>query len=37
MYVTKFIWKMEKLTLRAKFETLTSIIKPKLIFLLNLH
>ena len=22
-YVTKFFWKMEKLTLRAKFETLT--------------
>ena len=28
---------MEKLTFRAKFETLTQIVTPKLIFSLNLH
>ena len=32
-----FFWKMEKLTLRAKFEILTQIFKPKLIFSLKLH
>ena len=34
MYVTKFFWKMEKLTLRAKFET---IFKQNFFFLLKLH
>ena len=32
-----FFWKMEKLTLRAKFEILTQIFTPKLIFSLKLH
>ena len=31
-YVNKFFWKMGKLTLRVKFETLTKIFKPKLFF-----
>ena len=34
-YVTKFFCKMEKLTLRVKFETLRELFKPKLIFSLN--
>ena len=32
-----FFREMEELTLRGKFETLTYIFKPKLIFSLNLH
>ena len=36
-YVTKFFWKMGKLTIRAKFETLIQVFKPKLFFSLNLQ
>ena len=32
----RFFWKMEKLTARAKFGTLTYIFESKLIFSLNL-